>query len=164
MVIAPLRAVAWGGLFLHRRCQAAERMQFTCESQLLIAARLGHTMRRLGAALVCASSFVIVRFESRSKEALSPVDLKAKDSARLEVAADSLWQRMEAGAGGRTARDTAGELEADGQLQLAEAWRGSLLAAANAARQGQDAEQHEEDERADERAPLVRSQHPRSAQ
>lgn len=159
MVIVPLRAVAWGGLFLHRWYHAAERMQCMRQVQLPTAARLAYTMCRLGAALVCASSFIIVRFESRSKESLSPVDLK-KDSARLEVAADSLWQRMEAGAGGRTARDTAGELEADGQLQLAEAWRGSLLAAANAARQGGDAEQHEEDER----APLVRPQHPRSAQ
>lgn len=109
---------------------------------------------------MCASSFLIVRFESRSKESLSPVDLKAKDSTRLEVAADSLWQRMEAGAGGRTAHNTAGELEADGQLQLADAWAGSFLAAANAAQQGQDAEQQEEDER----VPLVRAQHPRSAQ
>lgn len=118
---------------------------------------------RVGAALVCASSFVIVRFEARSKEALPPMDLKAKDSARLELAADSHWQRLEAGVGGAASLRAAGG-DAEGQLELAEAWRGSVTAAAAAAAaapawQGQGTEQHGEDER----APLVRPPRPRSA-
>ncbi len=118
---------------------------------------------RLGAALVCASSFIIVSFEARSKDA--PVGLKvAKNSTRLEVEADSHWHRLEAGAGGSTAGAAADE--ADGQLQLAEAWRGSATAAsaaaaADAVRQRQYAG---EDAVEDERAPLVRPQRPPSSQ
>lgn len=117
----------------------------------------------VGAALVCASSFVIVRFEACSKEALPPMGLKAKDSARLELAADSHWQHLEAGVGGAASLRAAGG-DAEGQLELAEAWRGSVTAAAAAAAavpawQGQGTEQHEEDER----APLVRPPRPRSA-
>ncbi|PRW58707.1 multidrug transporter isoform A [Chlorella sorokiniana] len=81
----------------------------------------------LGAALVCASSFLIVRYEARSKEALSPVELKAKDSARLEVAADAYWQRLEAGAGG----SAAGTAAADGSSLPPEIVAAGIGAAGN---------------------------------
>ena len=120
--------------------------------------------RRLGAALVCASSFIIVSFEARSKAAQPPPLLKAKDSGpfQFDAAAKARWQHLEAGvddgAPGEAADAMSGQVQPQrqqraspaGHLELAEGGRGSA-AAGGQWQPGAAAED-------DEHAPLVRPQ------